>query len=104
MMRPTKEEANRIQKRQSTLEQDLEQVELSLKINYDIELRAESIRAACQRLAGVLDTATDDDWRGLFRDLAFRVILQPEQPHIMRVALEVEPSEEFLPYCSTSTA
>ena len=88
------DEVGRIRQRRTDLERDLEEVERGLRVNYETEISASRVLEVCDRLSSVIENATREDWRGLMRDFNFKIILQPKQPHLMRVSVQVqEPCE-----------
>ena len=83
---------DRIKRRRETLVADLEQVGRSLRTDYRTKLSIERIQRVCTRLGGVLDGIGAAEWKALLREFGFKVILQKELPHVMRVSVDLEPS------------
>jgi ribosome-binding ATPase YchF (GTP1/OBG family) len=67
----------------------LEQVERGLAANSQTKLSLDRIHDICRRLARVLDNSDDGKWKALLREFGFKVVLQRDQPHVMRVSLNI---------------
>ncbi len=87
-----KAEVERLRSRRASLEADLESVGEALQTNSQTKLTEERVREVCGQLAKVLDRADEGEWKSLLRDFGFKITLQPDGEHIMRVSVNVVPS------------
>ena len=87
-----RDEVDRIKRRQKTLSHDLEEVERGLNVDKRTKLSAKRLKEICERLAGILDEANAGEWKNLLREFGFKLVLQKDPPHIMRLSVEVEQS------------
>ena len=87
-----KAEVERIKSRKASLETDLDAVRQALRTDSETKLTEEGVREVCGQLAKVLDKADDGEWKSLLRDFGFKLTLQPDGEHVMRVSVNVVPS------------
>ena len=85
-------EVDRIKSRRASLEADLEAVGEALRTDYETKLTEEKVQEVCGELAKVLDKSDAGEWRSLLRDFGFKITLQPDGEHVMRVSVNVVPS------------
>ena len=85
-------EVDRIKSRRASLETDLEAVGEALRTDDETKLTEERVREVCGQLEKVVDRADDVEWKSLLRDFGFKITLQPDGEHVMRVSVNVVPS------------
>ncbi len=88
--------------RLKSLESDLEEVETGLRACYQVEIRNAELMETCRKLARFITRATDEDWRGLFRDFKAKVMINPGGKHVLQLSLNAEPSGEIVSHQSIS--
>ena len=86
--------------RKKSLESDLEEIELGLKACYHAEIQNEQLNAVCRKLGEVIESASDDEWRGLLREFGAKVIINQNGEHTLQVSLNVEPSPDIVTHQS----
>ena len=90
-------EADRIRRRHTYLNQEIETIDQQLKTSYQTDLTVDRVIQACKQASQTLDEANDNEWRALLRELGFKVILQRRgEPHIIQLSLPIDEASPFV--------
>lgn len=98
-----KKQLRELQARQKSMRAALQEVETGIVASRQGSFKAANIRAICDNIQTALKNATFDEWQSLFSEFGLQLLLYPSGEHVMKINLDVEPSDEIAAHPPPST-